>query len=84
MKRGPIERYLIRNGYNSPVPHAWLDTFNDDDDAFLASVQNLDAGGKGVWYDSKGRRDKERSEPLEYDPTAHADALRDMEADRAS
>lgn len=47
--RGMFEMWSIMHpGRDFPLD--LLDTWDDDDDAYLASVQNLARGGRGVWY----------------------------------
>lgn len=78
MTRGPIERYMAKNGYGVPLPHYWLNVFEDDDDAQLASLQNLVAGGHGEWH---GGRERSEPDPSQVEPVniqARDDAMRDM------
>lgn len=56
VRRGPIEMRLILAKYQGDIPHRLLNTMDDDDDAFLASVQNLRSGGTGTWYEGERQR----------------------------
>ena len=53
------------------VPYYQLDVFNDDQDAFLASVQDLRRGGHGIWYDQHDTGELERLK-TEADELLHA------------
>src|SRR5262245_10556181 len=65
-KRGETERYMGKHGYDAPLPHYWLDVFDDDLDAQIASFQNLVAGGHGEWYGGRERTTEEQGrDPFE-------------------
>ena len=85
-RRTMIEKYFAKAGYDANIPMAYLNVFEDDDDAHIASLQNLLSGRTGAWYDSVTEFNPEGFVP-EPDPLAllaQIDAQADMEADRAS
>ena len=57
------------------VPMSELDVWDDDNDAYLASVQNLRRGGRGIWYDENDDGELDALGLLDADGDLLADGL---------
>lgn len=66
------------------VPFYQLDVFNNDHDAFLASVQDLRRGGHGIWYDQNdsGELDRLKVEATEL-LAAHEEPVHELEEEKS-